>query len=157
MIVVPRMTTPEELEKACHRITYYPMEQREAVADAILKAVNQLRFAGAIDEANAGRYRQVAARHKMEAQRWQQLKQKQSELSEATSDMTPSGDSGSETDDLGSLTEKIETVEPSTEPTSSNPIQTGPSSSSTPAQDQPSTPTMTSRGASRSKKGGRGS
>ena len=59
MVIVPRMTTPEELERACHKIIYAPMEQREVWADAILKAVAQLRFTGAVDEQSAGQYRQV--------------------------------------------------------------------------------------------------
>ena len=156
MIVVPRMTTPDELERACHQIIYSPMEQRETWADAILKAVTQLKFAGAIDEANAGKYRQVAAQHKMEAQRWQQLKAKQSALTDTTTDTTPLESSGSATDDLGSSTEKIETVEPSITPTSPSPTQSGPSSSSTPALAQPSIPTTTSPATNRHKKGGRG-
>ena len=157
MIVVPRMTTPEELERACHKIIYAPMEQREVWANAILKAVTQLRFSGAIDEANAGQYRQIAARHKMEAQRWQQLKkQQQSALTGTTSDTAPSGSSGSATGDPGSSTGKTATAEPSTTPTLLNPTQTGPFSSSTPAPAQPSIPTTMSQGRNRSRKAGHG-
>ena len=157
MVIVPRMTTPEELERACHKIIYAPMEQREVWANAILKAVTQLKFAGAIDEANAGKYRQIAARHKMEAQRWQQLKAKQNALTQTTSDTAPSGSSGSATDDPGSSTGKTATAEPSTTPTLLNPTQTGPFSSSMPALAQPFTPTTTNQGRSRSRKAGHGS
>ena len=154
MIIVPRMTNADELERACRRILYVPMEQRGVVADAIFAAVNHLLFRGAIDAQQAGRARQVAARHKMEVERWRQLKQKES--SGATSDTTPSDNSGSGMGDLSSSTGRTPMVEPSTTPTSSNPIPTGPFSSSSPAPGQPSTRTTTSRAKGRSRKDGRG-
>ena len=157
MITVPMLNTAEDVERACHTIQFRPPPHRKAWAEAILAAVTRLVWAKAIDQESAGRYRQIAGWHRMEAERWEQLHQNQSELTDTTSDTTPLDDSGSATDDLGSSTEKIETVEPSTTPTSSNPTQTIPSSSSSLLPDQPSTPTTTHQGKGRSKRGGPGS
>jgi len=142
----PPLNSAGDIERAIHKIQYYPLSQQSELAHAILKALEQLQTIGEIKSEQASALRSQVSRWVMTkpAPKGTQTWESKPKSSWDTPTTPPSEPAGSRTDDLPVSTELVNSADNSS--TVLTPETSIPPSTSAPAPDPPSSMTLVRAG-----------